>query len=197
MSIIVPVGEGTATFVFTCAGITKECTWSVGIRPLDEDWAPASIASTIQAFSQGSTKPYDAAHMGVAWTFQGVSCMKMTDDGPLVGDFFDPVDGTSNVGNMPINCAVLMNKRTALGGRKNKGRAYIPPCYPAETLVNGAGLVEEEALDNLTEWYEALLGSFVTEELVPCVHHSDGSAGTPINGLVPGGTIATQRRRLR
>lgn len=102
---------------------------------------------------------------------------------------------------LPNNCATLLRKSTALGGRRNRGRMYI--ACPFEAEVSAAGAVTPAAV---TAWNTAaalimpggaihtafgFLGDAV-------VLHDEGSQ-TPavVTDLGCQAKIATQRRRMR
>lgn len=200
MGVVVPIGEQVATFVFNYDGVAKDVTWSIGCSypmPISPSDLAALVYDAFVAPGVLGSWPYEATNMRAGWTFQGVSVMEMTGSGPLVGQFLDAQVGSDGDNALPINCAVLGNKQTALGGRKNRGRAYLPPVFPAESTVNGAGQIDSSDLTTLQAQYDAAFSRLEDNDVTPLLHHSDGSAGTPITGFVIGSLIATQRRRLR
>jgi hypothetical protein len=200
MGIIVPEGEYSATFVFNVEGITKDFTWSLGVTsavPISPS-TMANVLGNMWGVDPGTgSMPFQADRMCNGYSFKGVSVMLMTDTGPLVGEYFDPVEGTGGPSPLPPQCAVLLNKSTALGGRKYRGRAYIPPLFPAESGVDAAGVLDSGHRGTMQDSYDTAMAGMDTAEFVPVLHHSDGTAGTPITALTVGSVIATQRRRLR
>ncbi len=109
--------------------------------------------------------------------------------------------GTSGGSALPNNCATLLKKSTALGGRRNRGRMYVP--CPLEGDVDPAGIVAPSAI---TAWNTAcavLLPGGATHTAFgflgdPVVLHETGSQ-TPavVTDLSCMPKIATQRRRMR
>jgi len=200
MGVVVPVGEYTATFVFNCDGISKDITWSLGFTTVNLDTLGGmaqEIYDIWTSFTGSDWVPMSTPVMSDQWVFAGVVVARQTETGPLVGQYLDGSRGAVSTDPMPVNCAVLATKNTALGGRKNRGRAYLPPFWPTEGYVNGAGQVDSSFLELGQENYDRAMTSMETAGYVPVLHHSDGSDGTPITSLTIGGTIATQRRRLR
>lgn len=101
-------------------------------------------------------------------------------------------------GAIPQNTAILVKKVTGLGGRRNRGRMYIPGLTQED--VDNAGML---ASARLAAWGTAVnnfllgieSGSFMDRAVV---FHSSGDL-TPaiVEDLVVDARVATQRRRLR
>lgn len=203
MGIIVPITGYNATYVFSCLGTQKTPTWSLGLvwgGILEDAPTPAEIAVELRAAAAtvtGYDGPYNGSSMSNQWTFEGVSVSLMTADGPLVGEAFTPIPGQVALPTVPINCSSLFTKNTSSGGRRNKGRAYIPPVDYGESNVSAAGQIDSTEIEAINERYEGMLARIVDFDLLPTLWHSDGGAGTRITSLTLGSTIATQRRRLR
>lgn len=104
------------------------------------------------------------------------------------------VGGLSGQGS-PSNCAYLVRKNTALGGRRGRGRMYIPGCL--ETSVGSDGAILEPDLANIQDQVTAFGAALVLAGLPMVVLHSDATTPTPVTTLVVQAVIATQRRRLR
>ena len=124
---------------------------------------------------------------------------------PLVVDGVpqDAVGGDSSE-TLPPNCAYLVRKKTGLGGRRGRGRFYVP--CPDETQVDRNGAIAgawltaiQTNLDDMMEAWGTTAGlGFVTPVIL---HRSEGEgiepAPTVVTLLEVDGHIATQRRRLR
>lgn len=109
-----------------------------------------------------------------------------------------PVTGGNAAGVLPQNCAVLVKKVTSLGGRRNRGRFYVPGL--SETDVDSTGTILTTPLAN---WGTAVnnlqLGlesdSFLDRLVI--FHSSAPLTPTIVADLDVDRKIATQRRRLR
>lgn len=202
MAVIVPEGEGTAQFVFNAVGVTKDCTWGVGLGDTSDFDDLTALANLIfEAFTlteEPEGVPYEAASFINAWAFSKVVVTFMTPTGPLSGESTNaPISGTITEGGLPVNCSLLLTKETGLGGRKFKGRAYIPPLAPDEEGVTVNGQMDGGTRLNIESRYSTAFTQMGVVGAVPVLHHSDGSPGTLITGVSLSGTIGTQRRRLR
>jgi hypothetical protein len=109
-------------------------------------------------------------------------------------------EGTLATETLPKQTCGLVSLRTALGGFRNKGRAYIP--FPTEGHNNGVGARPETAYITLLNNFKPLFAtpvSFtqagVTVTATPIVYHRDTLSGVPIIDQVNRQFWATQRRR--
>lgn len=110
--------------------------------------------------------------------------------------------GTYAGNALPPNCAALVQKRTGLGGRRNRGRLYLPGI--PEAAVGPAGLLigtyPAGASAEVQGWFTALAAVGGISE--PYLFHTTDplTAGIPptiITSVTLAPKIATQRRRLR
>lgn len=103
---------------------------------------------------------------------------------------------------VPPNCAFLLQKRTALGGRKHRGRMFLPGCN--FNLIDQVGNVTSGGMTSLQTAATAFLGAINGDGLTPItsmvILHDAGLGAidpTPVTSLTIASKIATQRRRLR
>lgn len=129
--------------------------------------------------------------------------------GPVIEATYTAVLGQGGTSSPP-NVAWLARKRTALGGRQNRGRNYFPGV--PETAVSPAGLLvlaREQAMSvSLANWLNDVnTGTFSTGPgatapapttgLVILHDELSGLVPTPVTSFFCDGRVATQRRRLR
>lgn len=196
MGIVIPVGFGLAQLVFQRDGAPRESITTFGYDPPTLD--PVAHADTINALVRGVGRPITAAQMETGWSFVGVRCTEMDDVGPLQGEFLSLLAGTGAAGAMPPNCAVLIRKFTAAGGRRNRGRMFVPPVHPAETNVSPSGTIAGAQLTNLQTWWGNVLTQMGVAGLPVVLFHSEVPfTPTPVTSFVVQSVIATQRRRMR
>lgn len=136
------------------------------------------------------------------------------DTGPSA-EVVDPEPGAVAVASgIAPNVAYLATKTTELGGRRGKGRMFIPGA--SETVVDGTGTITTAFQDTLQGLLNDFLAGLETDGVPMVLLHGpatewvlvDGQPRrVPVAGSVPGpsgvtaltlsGTVATQRRRLR
>ncbi len=115
---------------------------------------------------------------------------------PLLGEnTVSFVGGTVHTAPPP-NVAVLVKKRTLLGGKKNRGRLFLP-WWVGEGNIDEGGIIAAATVTGIqtamAEWL-AQLGL----ALVPMVilHTTDTSIPPNVSGLTVDPLVSTQRRRL-
>lgn len=109
--------------------------------------------------------------------------------------------GTDSAVGLTINTALLVRKNTGLGGRKNRGRMYVPG-IPAGQLsdagiINGSWIANRQTGWNAFE--TALTNTATTGVFAPVVLHSQAADGSPtsITSFTVDNVPATQRTRMR
>lgn len=105
------------------------------------------------------------------------------------------IPGTQGTAATAPNLAMLVVKSTSLGGRKGRGRMFVPGVL--ESAVDPAGIISDAVLTPIQGMLEALVTDLATVSVPMVLLHSDSTTPTPVTGLNASGTAATQRRRLR
>lgn len=94
------------------------------------------------------------------------------------------------------NLAILVRKRTTLGGRRNRGRFYLPFMASEDDVAEGGFLLATPLADT-----QAACDDFMTElntrDCPMFLLHADGGSPTPVVQLEVQRQCATQRRRMR
>lgn len=118
------------------------------------------------------------------------------DGDPLVGRVVETWVGGGSASVASPQVAALVSKRTGLGGRRNRGRLYLPGVV--ETSVDGGGYLTGTFATDLATAVGNWLDETVDVEMpMVLLHGSAPSDPTPITSLVLSPKVATQRRRLR
>lgn len=104
---------------------------------------------------------------------------------------------TGDVGGQSVSpqVAMLVRRNTALGGRRGRGRFYIPG-LPAATLDN-SGTFDPANVEAIVEEWTALFAAMSFVGLNSVLLHDSPLTPTPITTLVGQSRVATQRRRAR
>ncbi len=119
-----------------------------------------------------------------------------------IGVYVNNIPMTNAGSFLPQNCAFLLHKRSGLGGRKNRGRMYLPGVN--EALVDDKGLMSTTAINGVNAAAAATLADIIAIEGVErmVILHTQplgpvGTVPTPVTTLLLDPVLGTQRRRLR
>jgi hypothetical protein len=119
-----------------------------------------------------------------------------------------PLNGTGTGQKLPQNCALLVRKQTSLGGRRGRGRIFVPNVLD-ESEVTNTGVIGTSTVSGFQSIFTDILDDLAAPDVVsgaetPMVLlHSAPSLGaeplapTLVNSVAVDSVIATQRRRLR
>ena len=170
---------------------------------IDVDLNPNQQAQDLGTYAANAI--CGVAEMYPTWTFVGTDVYVGQDGGdPVIGSWRVNAVGTRTLAAQPPNnCAVLIQKRSALGGRKNRGRFYFPPMSLGESAVNENGVITGATLTglqaNFTEWFGYLnAGLSGGPTYKPVILHTIAPfTPTPVTSFVVQAQIATRRKRMR
>lgn len=98
---------------------------------------------------------------------------------------------------MPPNVSILLTKRTSRGGRKGRGRTFLPAGWVPETNVDQAGNIEPGWVTDIQSQWESFRVDCIGANVALSLLHADGSPGDPLISFTCQPLVATQRRRLR
>lgn len=196
MTIIIPPGYTNVAYRFSLTGDLEEMMISLGVYA-GSALSVAEIAETAYTVAAFVGNPFHSESMLAGWTFKGTTATQGTAGDPLVAEWNQLTAGNIQAAGLPNNCAHLVSKRTALGGRANRGRMYPPAFHLGESSITPNGTFVENLAtvqSYYTEWFIDLVGA----DMIPVLFHSAiGATPTVIQSLQVDSRIATQRRRLR
>lgn len=197
----VPVDFYEATFILKANAATRESTCAIGCVDLSVGGprSAADMADDLYGMITALNSPFDNASMMDDYVFKGVSVAFGTVGGDIIGQKLLDLTGTVNDACPPINCALLVSKATASGGRRNRGRLFVPPCQINEGAVNEVGQVSGATLSTATnQWNNVVTGAAAIDVGLVLFHQGIGApAPTAITALTVQSQLATQRRRMR
>jgi hypothetical protein len=190
--MIIPVGFAEVSFVWVGTGLPTGAMCSFGIEN-DTDAPAATIADVARTHYDTHIQPVCPVDI----TLLEVQAKK--------GPNATGADATLNAGLVgggditPVipNMAALVKKNTNLGGRRGRGRMYLP--FVTEGMHTSGGVLDPAAVTNLTDQMEDFRNAMETSALPLVLLHADqiNFAPTTITSLAAQGVAATQRRRLR
>lgn len=188
---VIPDGNAQINWKFTGANVPHGAETTIGVdlgNPAYDPAAVAAIASTVWQDNWLDIQTEDTVLSSILVKFGP------NDDGPFT-EIAVGVGGGEGEDAIPPNCALLLRKVTANGGRRNRGRMFIPG-LPEDILEDG-GTVAATPLGVYNTRAQQMFDDLVAADLSPVVLHNDAHFPTPITEITVASTIATQRRRLR
>lgn len=197
MGVQIPVGEMQVSIRWACNGVTRPMYTTFGVSP--DATAPSGVLpklDDIHGFLVSSTLMV-ASQISNQYTYVSLIGQEMTGSGILSAERPANIVGTNAFQPPPPNTSWVVQKRTLLGGRKNRGRMYVPPARLGETVVNAAGVIDAANVTAEQDDWTAFLGAMSADDYPLVVFHSDGSPSTVVSSLVVENRVGTQRRRLR
>jgi hypothetical protein len=107
-----------------------------------------------------------------------------------------PIVGSLNESPDSPQVAVLIKKRTALGGRQGRGRMFLP--FLTEAQTDSGGRMTAGAIDGYQVAAGGFLAGLVSRDIpMVLLHAAPEIVPTLVLALEVQSLVATQRRRLR
>jgi len=188
--MIIPTGYGQVNFMFTGLGVPLGAECTLGF---DND-----LTQTAQACADGFATIWVSnimSHLSSNITFAG-TLVKLGPNatGPsAVSPASQP--GSDGSAMTPPANAFLGRKVTQLGGRKGRGRMFVPGLEDSD--VDTGGFVGSGKLSALTTAFNDFLSDATSLDLFPVLLHGDSTTPTLIDELTVDSRCGTQRRRQR
>lgn len=188
--MIIPGGYAQATLVFGGNGLANPGAVILGFD-LGGTPTPEEVAESVHATWTATLLLVQNESVQLE---KVIAKIGPNDTGPS-GEFTGTEVGNVTGPGSPSNCTYLLKKNTALGGRKGRGRMYIPGV--TESLVGSDGVLTSATVSSLNSEAADFLGTLAFLGHTMVVLHTDATTPTPVTSLVADSTVATQRRRLR
>lgn len=191
-----PPGFADMSVQLTLTGFTRPAYITFGVDPTATD--PVQVCDAVSGTIQLPNSLLSILDAQV--TVSQIRCSLGTDGGEdLVGQTNPGHIGTSNVSAVPPNCAVLVHKSTSRGGRRGRGRLFIPWAV-SETNVEESGLITTATVNTMQTAMNNWLTGMATAQVPMVLLHGQGitAPGAPnlVTTLTVDKLISTQRRRL-
>jgi len=202
MSLIIPVGFAQVTLPFKHDGVNREAVITFGVDTSAEGGDFVGMCEAIVSKWSASLGALVDSNVTVGPARATVG----QDGGPPI----QVVGSVTSVGGRGLdsetpNTALLVQKRTALGGRRGRGRFYIP-WIVGQNDVNEAGNIENAAMASFQPAADDFLELLAddTDPIIPSpmvILHDSSGAGvepspTPVTSLTCDRLVGSQRRRL-
>jgi len=190
------VGYASCSYELRQTGLTRPAYVTFGVDPSGGD----ALAVADAVFGAWSAAGSFRSIMDSTVTLTATRASLGTDgSGDLVGVNTTTSVGTASGAMVPPNVAVLIHKVTARGGRRGRGRMYIPWCTTAAS-VDETGVITPAVVSTITAamlaWRLALSSAAVPLVLLHAPGQTALPPPDPVTGLTVDRIVATQRRRL-
>lgn len=186
----IPTGYGQVNYIYGGDGLPTGAQITHGFsNPTDLD--VGTILGTLGGHHQDNLRPIQPQHV----TLNSILVKLGPNDTGAAGELGVGTAGTGSSSQVQPNCCLLVQKRTALGGRRNRGRLFWP--ITEGELENGGQINSGYLAGAATAW-GTYFSDIATSDLPMVVLHTDPALTPVLVTSVPlSGTAATQRRRLR
>lgn len=184
----IPVGYGQITHYFSGTGVPDGAVITYGIQ---NPTALSAATCALRAYDAWDTSNFDASYAAGTTMYQ-TKC-KLGPD--ATGNFAFHVANTGGAGGAAgaAQVSTLVQKQTLTGGRKGRGRFFIPAV--PEANVDPGGRLTAGTLATLEASGIAMLAALSADSIPMYLLHEDVTAPYEVTELVPSAFVATQRRR--
>lgn len=193
MAIILPPGFGAVDMTLRHNELQRDAHITFGIE----------VNTAVEGSAVAVRNAYDTAvngRMDSNVTQREVRVEVGQDGGdPIIDIATSSVPGGRSGASTTAALAVLVNKRTGLGGRRNAGRNFWPWMI-ADTEVSETGIITPAVVVSLQSIFTNFLTALDANDVPMVLLHRSGGitpAGdpTPVTAMVVDNVISTQRRR--
>lgn len=187
--VTIPEGYAQANFIFSGAALPNGAQITLGVDLGSLVGTPSSLAQLI----------YDDFSVVIANLAGSVALTELllkigpsetgptgTASGSLVGGGADTV---------APNTAFLVSKHTGIGGRRGRGRWFLPGVSAGD--VNNAGEVNGAQITAMDADLVTFHAALISDGFIPVLLHTGPMVPSAITSFETQAFVATQRRRLR
>ena len=189
--MIIPEGYSQVTFFFSGSPVPLGAAIVFGVQNIS-DSSPATVATQVRgAWSTGGLR--------ASWSNLCTMSHVLVKNGPndtgpsadvattLLGSHADAPGGAQ--------VSMLIGKVSSLGGRRGRGRMYIPAI--PESKIDPGGTLDATYASSAQTQATATLSAMLTNNVPMVLLHNDETIPTPVTSLAVSNIVATQRRRQR
>jgi hypothetical protein len=198
MGVFLGVGYGQMSIVISTPGAPANLVVTHGFEDVPGTGLAATAAAAWKTAMTAAGRILLPANYSNEFTVVRFDATIMTATGPVIGSAASGVVGTSAITCCPLNTAILVNKSTARGGRRGRGRMFWPAMFVAEGNVGAAGTIAAPQLATLNTLFQDTHTALLSTNYPPFLLH-DVSEVAPdgVQNWLIQSKVATQRTRLR
>jgi hypothetical protein len=196
MGAVIPAGFAQIAYATLTTGDSEEMLWTCGLD--------VSGGGTAAALLDDLKSAWDSNILPITSSVVSLSRILLKYGPVSTGPAYELPGGelgTDGGSLPPPNCAVLVQKHTGQGGRKGRGRVYLPGISSISGGLDSAGNFTQAKADDVTTamegWRTDITAGDTGPGGTPVLLHSDATTPYDIESFVCVPKLATQRRRLR
>jgi hypothetical protein len=187
---LIPVGYGQVNFIFGGPALPHGAQVAIGFKNTN-DAAPAVLCETWQGLWTGHIQAQTATSV----ILEEILVKNGPNDVGPSASVFPAMPGTGDLEDVIPSLAVLVQKRTALGGKKHRGRNYWP--ILSENEYQMGGTIEPSSLAAAQSAFNGFFLAAQADGVQPAILHTGVDQPTLVTSMGVSSVLATQRRRLR
>lgn len=189
--MIIPTGYGHISHFFGGDASPRGAAVTYGVQA-----GGGSTVSEVAQFCHEAMAASFLPLLGPSTSLDETRCKFGPNDTGAFATYANVVLGGNTGAQVSPNVALLVEKQTGLGGRRGRGRMYIPGIIEAAVTEGGdlTGDAPTDFQNAADELLTLLLGSLI--EMV-VLHSVVSVVPTAVTALTVDQRVATQRRRLR
>jgi hypothetical protein len=188
----IPTGHGLAVVPFHHVATARAAVITFGFLNATGGNNPNVIAESIQDSVGNILAPVIDSNV----TIGPVGVTLGPSSAPLSGSASSTNAGGSSISSVPGNTALLVQKRTATGGRPGRGRYFIPWALE-ESDVSEVGVISGGTVTAHQDVQDDFLADLSTRDVPMEVLHTGVGTPSAVTALVVQPLVATQRQRIR
>lgn len=197
MPVVIPDGDAVVAHAWLSTGDAELMISTHGLNPSIPEMDAENMADAV-VNARAVANPFSGDNLCTSWTYRGFTLYKKVGAGSVVVERPVLFAGTNASETCPVNCSMLVQKRTGLGGRRLRGRMYLPAGFLPQNQVDNNGFITSLWSGQLQTDLTSYLENLVLQLCPMAIHHSTPPFdGTMVTQLAVQPLIATQRRRLR
>lgn len=188
--MIIPVGYSQVTVTFSGTAVPRGAAVVFGVGNGAEA-SPTAVANDVLGVLATVVQPNLLNSVTI-------DTIRVKNGPNSTGGFAEIGAGLTGTGTSqasPSQVALLFSKVTDFGGRKGRGRMYLPGV--AEDGVGPGGQLTSAMVTQYQEMADDLIAELLLVSHGMVLLHNDSTAPYGVTGLEVDGRVATQRRRLR
>lgn len=194
----IPEGYAEIVVTYSQQGTIRPAQWTIGTDLAITEDPNTYLDGVIDSWNNAGNVLHPAT-FDARLSVVNVRMTVMTSTGPVIYDRPQFVTGSKTGEAQPPNVAVLIRRVTARGGRRGRGRLYLPSGYLNETDVIEGGVIIGTTVTSLQNLANNIrIGLNTVAGSVGVLLHNDGLVDPDeLTDLRVQQVVATMRRRLR